>query len=388
MGETAYRVGLIGGGRMGTTHARAYACNPRTQVAAVADTDAEVRRLFCERFGCRGYADYAEMLQKEDLDIAAPILPVRANADAVVAAAASGVKAVFCEKPLAGCLADADRMVEACRTRGVLLAAGLVAKNNRVMWQAKRRIEAGEIGELQCINIYCSNNQGGCHGINMARHFAGYPPVDWLVGWVSGDPQAEHEEPYEEGQPAFGQIGGHIRFANGVQVYSHFQVPCRGVEVVGSRGTLFSTHASSCDLYLLKAAGGGPPRRWEDMRLVGDAFEHEASRQNPDGTPVRDAEGWLRVSPTMADSIDTLVGALDRGAGADERLEITTGEDLRAALEICVGLRLSARLGQRPVRLPLEERDAVMYPEKWRWNYKKEIYGAEWYREQLANHKQ
>ena len=58
-----YRVGVIGCGRKGTSHARAYALNPATEVVAAADTDAENLALFCERFGVPGYADYREMLQ-------------------------------------------------------------------------------------------------------------------------------------------------------------------------------------------------------------------------------------------------------------------------------------------------------------------------------------
>ena len=49
-----YRVGIIGGGRMGTNHARGYHLHPRTEVAAVADTDPENLKLFCERrYGSR-----------------------------------------------------------------------------------------------------------------------------------------------------------------------------------------------------------------------------------------------------------------------------------------------------------------------------------------------
>lgn len=392
--KDVYRVGVIGGGRMGTTHARGYAVHPRTRVVAVADTDPECRELFCRRFACRGYATWAEMLAAEDgLDIAAPILPVRANADAVVAAADAGVRAIFCEKPFTARLADADRMVAACEAKGVLLAAGLVAKNNRVMWEAKRRVDGGEIGQLCCINIYCSNGQGGCHGINLARHFAGYAEVDWVVGWASGDPHSDYEEAYSEGQPFFGQLGGHIRFANGVDVYSHFQVPWRGLEVVGTHGTLFSEHTSSRDLFLWKAEGaadGPPPRQWRLLREVEGAFVHEPARVAADGSRARDAEGWLQVSPTMRDSVQTLVDALDQAAGSRPppgRVEITTGQDLRAALEVCIALRESARRDHAPVRLPLADRELVMYPEKARWHYKKEIYGGDWYREQLAMHK-
>ena len=28
----------------------------------------------------------------------------------------------------------------------------------------------------------------------------------------------------------------------------------------------------------------------------------------------------------------------------------------------------------------------MMYPEVWRWHYKKDLHGAEWYRAQMAEH--
>ena len=71
-----YRVGLIGAGRKGTQHARAYMLDERAEVVAVADGDPENLSLFQKRTGVVGYADYREMLEKEGVDIAAPILPV------------------------------------------------------------------------------------------------------------------------------------------------------------------------------------------------------------------------------------------------------------------------------------------------------------------------
>ena len=75
-----YRVGIIGGGRKGSQHARAYVLNPLTDVVAIADTDPENLELFCGRFNVPGYSDYKEMLEKEQIDIAAPILPVQRRA--------------------------------------------------------------------------------------------------------------------------------------------------------------------------------------------------------------------------------------------------------------------------------------------------------------------
>ncbi|MDP6495330.1 MAG: Gfo/Idh/MocA family oxidoreductase, partial [Dehalococcoidia bacterium] len=60
--QPIYRAGIIGGGRQGTHHARGYQLHPRTEVAAVADTDPENLKLFEERFGVPGYATYEEML--------------------------------------------------------------------------------------------------------------------------------------------------------------------------------------------------------------------------------------------------------------------------------------------------------------------------------------
>ena len=114
-----YRVGIIGCGRKGTGHARAYALNPLTEVVAVADTDSENLDLFCKRFDVPGYRDYHEMLEKERIDIAAPILPVRPNPGVVIDCADAGVRAILCEKPIAATLHDADRMVETCRKKGI-----------------------------------------------------------------------------------------------------------------------------------------------------------------------------------------------------------------------------------------------------------------------------
>ena len=84
----------------------------------------------------------------------------------------------------------------------------------------------------------------------------------------------------------------------------------------------------------------------------------------------------------MMASIDALVAAIDTGAP----LDITTGDDLRHALEIAIALRESARRGSTPVALPIENRNIMMYPERWRWHYKKDVYGEEWYREQMEQH--
>jgi hypothetical protein len=44
-----------------------------------------------------------------------------------------------------------------------------------------------------------------------------------------------------------------------------------------------------------------------------------------------------------------------------------SGQDLRQALEIALACKLSAQLGNRPVKLPLPDRSLTLYPSPYRW---------------------
>ena len=373
--KPVYRVGIIGGGRQGTGHGRGYMLHPRTKVAAVADTDQENLDLFCKRFDVPGYSSYEEMLAREKLDIAAPILPVQANPDAVVAAAQAGVRAIFCEKPLAANLAQADRMVEECRTRGIPLAAGLVVSSHPDYRKAYQLAAAGEIGEVLRINLYDDNKQMGTHGLNLARKFADKAKVEFVTGHVSNDPFGDYEEDYEEGNAWYGYLGGYIRFANGIECFSSYTGPeWTGIEVIGTRGAIRNSNNTGLGLCLCKTKEGANPREQPDLIEVEGVFKPRVTAERG-----YDAEGWREVGEVMMESISSLVDALDNGT----ELEITTGDDLRQALEIAIGLRESARRNQARVDLPLADRSLAMHPEKWRWYYKKDVYGVEWYREQM-----
>ena len=376
--KPVYRVGLIGGGRQGMHHARAYHLHPRTEVVAAADTDAENAALFAQRFGVPTYAAYEDMLAAEKLDIAAPVLPVKANPDAVVAAAVAGVKGIFCEKPLAASLADADRMVEACASREIPLAAGLVVSSHPDYRRAYQLAAGGEIGRVVRINLYEGNHQMGTHGLNLVRKFAAKSPVVEVRGWVENDPWGDYEEDYGGGEAWYGSIGGYIRFANGIECCSTFTGPdyC-GLEVVGTRGRIANGNNTAVGLKLWKLPDGVEPRNSSGPEEVPGLFLPPRYDH-----PGRDREGWRRPSDTMMASIDGLVGSMDTG----QPLDITSGDDLRHALEMAIALRQSARQDGARVELPLGDRSLAMFPQRGRWHYKKDVHGATWYREQMAEH--
>jgi myo-inositol 2-dehydrogenase/D-chiro-inositol 1-dehydrogenase len=103
------------------------------------------QRLAADLGTDRAYIDPAEAFADPAVDAVVIAAPARFHADLVVAASRAG-KGVFCEKPMALSLADADRAIDAARAAGVVLQVGF---NRRFApdWQAARAlIDNGRLG--------------------------------------------------------------------------------------------------------------------------------------------------------------------------------------------------------------------------------------------------
>jgi myo-inositol 2-dehydrogenase/D-chiro-inositol 1-dehydrogenase len=140
-------VALIGSGRMGSFHGQSLAWRiPGARLVAVADpAPGAAKRLAADLGADRAYVDPAEVLDDPAVEAVVIAAPARFHADLVVAAAAAG-KGVFCEKPMALTLADADRAIDAARASGVVLQVGF---NRRFAadWAAARALlDDGRLG--------------------------------------------------------------------------------------------------------------------------------------------------------------------------------------------------------------------------------------------------
>ena len=366
-----YRVGMVGTGIKGTEYAHAYALNPATEVVAAADPDSENLELFCKRFNVPGYSSSEEMFRKEQIDIATPIMPVIANPEVVIGCARTGVgiKAIYCEKPIAATLADADRMVQECRSRGLPLGVGDVTINFPELWNAKDLIDSGRLGEVRSINIYVGGVEisgSGCHFLGLMRMYAGFADLEWVVGWMWGDPFSDWDH-------VIGGGAGYMRFVNGIEAFMHRSpVAKRGIEVLCTRG-VFATDFDTLHVWELpKGADSGNPKM-SDLKEIEGAL--------PDIGPddkSHDAEGWRRPGKRMAGSVQSIVDSLDKGI--EPR---SSGDNMRKALEIAIALRESHRRDHSKVRLPIEDRSLKIMPHETRWAYKKDLYGKQRYREML-----
>ena len=123
------RIAIVGAGTMGQLHAQSCLNLPDAQVTWVADRHAERAEALAALLGagCRATTDNAEAVGAGDVDAVLVCVPTRDHRAVTELAAARG-KHVFCEKPLALTLADAEAMVEACRRAGVRLMVGHVVR--------------------------------------------------------------------------------------------------------------------------------------------------------------------------------------------------------------------------------------------------------------------
>lgn len=148
MSQTAdLAIALIGSGRMGSFHAETLARRLRgARLAAVVDPAPGAAQRLVDKVGVgRASRDANSVWDDPAVDAVVIASPARTHAGLVVAAAQAG-KAVFCEKPMAVTLADADRAIAATREATVVLQVGF---NRRFAddWAAARAaLDSGRVG--------------------------------------------------------------------------------------------------------------------------------------------------------------------------------------------------------------------------------------------------
>src|SRR4051812_30008404 len=103
------RLGLIGAGRIGTSHARVIAGGvPGPALAGVADAGRGAAAELAEPYGAAAFDDPQALIDSPDVDAVVITASSVAHAALITAVARAG-KPVFCEKPAGMTLAELDR---------------------------------------------------------------------------------------------------------------------------------------------------------------------------------------------------------------------------------------------------------------------------------------
>jgi myo-inositol 2-dehydrogenase/D-chiro-inositol 1-dehydrogenase len=143
------RVGLIGTGRIGSSHAEVIARRvPGADLVAVADALPEAALTLADRLGVRADPDPQALIESDDIEAVVIAASTPAHVDLIVAAAGAG-KGVFCEKPMALSLPDADRAIAAADAAGVVLQIGFNRRFSADFTAAHQMIVDGSVGTPQ-----------------------------------------------------------------------------------------------------------------------------------------------------------------------------------------------------------------------------------------------
>jgi len=153
-GEKTLSVGIAGLGRSGwNLHAAALEdLSDRFRIVAVSDAHAERRKEAVERYGCRAYDAVEALLGDPDVELAVVATPSHLHCRHTIAALNAG-KHVVCEKPMALCVEEADRMLAAARESGRVLTVFQSQRYAPDFVKAREIIESGVLGRIVMVRI-------------------------------------------------------------------------------------------------------------------------------------------------------------------------------------------------------------------------------------------
>ena len=152
---------VVGFGWMGQVHARAWARllhhypdSPlRPRLVAVADVDESRRDLGRTAYGFEeAYADWADLLERDNIDLVSVCGPNFLHREIGSAVAASG-RHLWIEKPAGRGAADTAAIAEAVRKAGVMTAVGFNYRNAPAVELARELVSSGRLGQVETVTV-------------------------------------------------------------------------------------------------------------------------------------------------------------------------------------------------------------------------------------------
>ncbi len=269
------RVAIVGCGRISDLHQMGYRKRTDARIVAVCDTNkARAKKKAREWSVEKVYTDYMRLLEDKDVDLVELLTPHNMHCPMTVQAAQAG-KHISVQKPMALSALEADKMIAAADTAGVMLRV----YENFVYYapavRARAMIEAGEIGEVRAVRMHVSTgtadtswkvplsawlwrfNEKQCgggplvfdHGYHLFSlgFFLG-GPVEKVFAWIDQTPVKEAGGIVKIDAPAaiifqykashrYGQLD--IEHTPKMRIFSDYYADDDRIEVIGEQGILF-----------------------------------------------------------------------------------------------------------------------------------------------------
>ena len=322
------RIGIAGLGRMGTRHLQV-ALQGGHEVVALYDTHPEAASRAAAEQSVPSSVIVKD--EKRIWDRRPECLIVATTAPSheffVTTGAQRGVRYVLCEKPIAGSLASARRMIDGCKAAGVSLAVNHQMRFMEQYTKIREIIEGKQFGGWSSITAVTGNfglAMNGVHYFELFRWLSG-EPAETVTAWLSTE-----KVPNPRGTQ-FEDVGGSVRIetASGKRFYLEASTEQgHGIKVTyaGRTGLAVADELlGTIDISYRSAADHGLP-----TTRYGCPAEIEVASVAPADV----------LQPTAA----VLEALLLDG-------DYPTGEDGAAALQILVAAHISHGKGNVPIRL-------------------------------------
>lgn len=348
-----YRVGIVGasgitintpssvpprplGNEVFMSHVGCLSIIAGMEVTAICDIVPQALDRFKENWGsrwpdARTYGGYREMLANEELDILTVATSDNLHTQIVIDGARSSVKGIFCEKPIATTIEEADAMIAACEENSVKMSVNHTRRWSPLFHKVQDTIRKGTVGPLTSITAVLGGPRAmmfrnGTHLIDAIGFFAESKPTRVSALLEDG---FDHWDRYrgDGGKLPQNEPGatGLILFQNGIRAL--FQ---------GTKGTLSRS----------------------TLELTGPKGHITVSADNPTAELTMEGDGPLdlvrrTLRPEyyqvhgMVAAYQELVDIIEHGGES-----ISSPQDARVALQIMLGFLDSHQQGSRLVEVP------------------------------------
>jgi myo-inositol 2-dehydrogenase/D-chiro-inositol 1-dehydrogenase len=189
------RVAVLGAGRIGRKHVESLAYHVRdAELAVIVDSSQEAARAASESTrGVPWSSDLDAALADREIQAVVIAAPTNQHAALITRAADAG-KAIFCEKPIALTLEEADTALAAVKRAGVPLQIGFQRRFDPAYERAHAAIRRGDLGRLYLLRSTTRDPEPppesylraspsivtdtSTHDIDMLRWLAGQPVTE------------------------------------------------------------------------------------------------------------------------------------------------------------------------------------------------------------------
>lgn len=146
------KVAVIGAGKMGAMHAKAYAAMPNAELVGVCDSRLDAAEELAGTYSTRAFPAIEQALNEAEVDVVDICTPTPTHLDYIKAAAAAG-KHICCEKPLARSISQAMEAARICEEAGVTLFVAQVLRWFPEYRRLKELIASGCIGDTVEVRV-------------------------------------------------------------------------------------------------------------------------------------------------------------------------------------------------------------------------------------------